>query len=135
MAHALGVAIRHYFFLAAFGMTALALWLGRRRVAVLRSGGTERGTVIEHARREVDESVSFHPTVVFTDDTGTTRRFTSNAGWSTPRPAVGTRVKVVYSRTDPNVAYIASFLHLWAAPVALLLMSVVALAAGLTMRE
>jgi len=90
-----------------------------RRVVVLKSGGRAKGVVTEHERREIDESVGFHPAVFFRDYEGTGHHFISNAGWSHPAPPIGTNVEVVYLSSDPTVAYINSFLHLWAAPVAL----------------
>jgi hypothetical protein len=108
----------------------LAAWLTWRRVAVLLSGGTAEGMVTEHERREIDESVGFHPVVTFVDHNGLRRHFTSSAGWSTPSPKVGAKVRVRYLRSDPDLAYIQSFLHIWAGPVALAAFVVAALVAA-----
>lgn len=95
-------------------------------MAVLRSGGVAQGQVTEHDRREIDDSVGYHPSVYFVDHAGNGRHFTSNAGWSSPSPPIGTRVEVVYLWSDPTVAYIRSFFHLWAGPVAMLAFAVAA---------
>ena len=44
-------------------------------------------------------------------------------------PVVGATVRVRYLPSNPTVAYIQSFLHMWAAPVACALLGIGALAA------
>ena len=109
---------------------ALASWPALRRAAVLNSGGSAEGTVTEHERREIDDSIGYHPGVFFKDHDGVGRHFISNAGWGSPRPPIGTKVRVVYLRNNPEVAFIHSFLHMWAAPAALTLLAAAAVVAA-----
>ena len=76
------------------------------------------GRVVDYKISAIDESTSYQPVVEFFDKQGTLRSFTSGAGWNDPRPKIGAEVTVCYLQADPNTAYIQSFLHLWAAPVA-----------------
>ena len=69
--------------------------------------------------RDIDDSVRYLPVVSFTDHEGRAHRFTSVAGRSGPTPPVGTAVKVRYDRSNPGFALISSFLHMWAAPLAM----------------
>lgn len=119
--------IQYFFVIVAFGFAVLAIWLTYRRVVVLRSGGVAEGKNAEHERREIDESVGYHAAVYFVDHIGKGRHFTSNAGWSSPKPSVGAKIRVVYLRSDPELAYIQSFFHLWAGPVAMLAFTLAAL--------
>jgi len=107
---------------------ALAAVLVWHRLGAVLSGGVAEGVVVEHDRREIDDSIGFYPVVSFLDHDGKHQRFTSRAGWNTRRPAVGSTVRVRYLRSNPKVAYIQSFLHLWAAPVALVALAAAALA-------
>ena len=123
----MGINISHYLYFVALGMALLACWLAYRRVVAVLSGDSVEGVVTAHERREMDDSVGYHPTVCFVDHTGTERKFTSNSGSSQPKPKIGTRVRVVYLRTNPSVAFIASFFHMWAAPIAFALLAFAAL--------
>jgi hypothetical protein len=69
--------------------------------------------------------------VTFADLEGRTHQFTSPAGGTRKHPPIGAEVKVRYQRANPSTAYIASFLHMWAAPIALALLGGAALAAYL----
>jgi hypothetical protein len=60
--------------------------------------------------------------VSFTDREGHARRFTSVAGRAGPTPPVGTAVTVRYDPSNPQYALISSFLHMWAAPLAMAVM-------------
>lgn len=95
---------------------------------MLLSGGKAEGVVVDHARREIDESVGFHPVVTFLDHEQKRHHFTSSAGWGSAVPKVGTKVRVRYLRADPALAYIQSFLHLWAGPAAMFALAIGALA-------
>lgn len=99
-------------------LLALAAYLFARRLSTLLHGRVAVGRVVGHESRKDDESICYLPIVEFTDARGTTRRFTSVAGGSTQSPAVGASVRVVYRTENPKVAYVQSFLHMWAAPLA-----------------
>lgn len=117
--------MRYYFAFVGTIFLAGACWLFVRRMALVLNGVTASGRIegfeIRRSRDSGDryDSVSYFPVVSFADSDGTLRRFTAVAGGSTPSPSVGTKVMVRYSRTDPGAAFIASFLHMWGAPLAL----------------
>jgi hypothetical protein len=113
--------MRLYFGLVGMACIAAAVWLFVRRVWLLLDGVNTVGRIEAFEAREDDGSLSYLPVVSFTDGSGLARRFTSVAGSSRP-PRIGTSVPVRYLRTDPGSAFIASFLHMWAAPLALFLL-------------
>jgi len=121
--------LRLYF--AGVGIACLiaAVWLTVRRVRVVWSGRIAVGRVVAFETRTDEESVSYLPVVAFVDEHGSQRRFTSVAGGSR-RPAIGSAVTVRYLRDDSNTAYVSSFLHMWAAPLAFAILGVVALLAS-----
>ena len=96
-----------------------AAYLFVRRLSAQLTGRAAVGRVLGHEQRADDEDTSYFPIVEFTDSRGRVHRFTSVAGGSSASPAVGTTVRVRYLPEDPKVAYIQSFLHMWAAPLAL----------------
>ena len=102
-----------------------------RRLIVAKSGTVAVGTVEGHERRDVDDSTFYHPVVQFVDQHGVKRRFTSVAGASSRKPIVGATVKVRYLDSNPEVAFIGGFLHMWAAPMALSVLAGVALLVSL----
>jgi hypothetical protein len=117
--------LRYYLAIVGSVLLAGACWLFVRRIALILSGVTASGRIEAFETRRSDDSgdkhdsLSFFPVVSFTDCDGKLRRFTAVAGGATQRPPVGTTVVVRYSRTDPQCAFIASFLHMWGAPLAL----------------
>jgi hypothetical protein len=111
--------MRIYFALIGAVCLACAFWLLMRRVRVFLYGTATVGRVVAHEARETDESLSYLPVVTFRDANGIERRFTSVAGRSERLPAEGREVRIRYLPSDPKQAYIASFLHMWAAPFAL----------------
>ena len=94
-------------------------------VAVLSTTGTASAT--HYLGHHWAHNGLAHSQIYFVDHTGKGRHFTSNAGWSSPKPSVGARVQVVYHRSDPELAYIRSFFHLWAGPVAMLAFALAAI--------
>ncbi|HEU5297142.1 MAG TPA: DUF3592 domain-containing protein [Burkholderiaceae bacterium] len=97
-----------------------ALWLFVRRWLIAANGINVEGRVIAHEIRSSDDSTFYLPVVVFTDRQGAEHRFTAVAGGAEPRPSVGATVTVRYLPHHPNRAVIVSFLHMWAAPLAML---------------
>ncbi len=106
----------------------LAAVLLVRRLSALMRGASALGSVQGHEMRRLEEEVYYHPVVEFTDGAGHRQRFTSVAGRSRKTPVVGTTVRVRYLPDDPTVAYIQSFLHMWAAPLVCAVLGVAALA-------
>jgi hypothetical protein len=111
--------VRYYLGLIGVVLLAGASWLFLRRFALVINGVVTAGRVESFEARNADESTAYHPVVVFKDREHRVHRFTSVAGGSSPSPPVGTTVPVRYLRSNPNSAVISSFLHMWAAPVAL----------------
>lgn len=100
------------------------------RLRVRFFGATATGCVVGHEARIFDDSTAHHPVVMFIDAEGKERRFTSVAGGGWPRPAPGAAVQVRYLPVDPGRAYIDSFLHMWAAPLAFAVLGIAGLLAG-----
>ena len=116
--------MRLYFAFLAIVLIVGAVWLFLRRWAVAMNGTTASGEVVAFESREDDESVHYLPVVTFTDDQGKSHRFTSMAGGTERRPPIGSSVTVRYLPTNPEQAFIASFLHMWAAPLGMLALGV-----------
>ena len=106
---------------------ASAVFLLCRRLLVLFVGVSVIGHVMGHEARTDDGSVSYLPIVEFKDSWGVAHRFTSVAGRSTHHPLQGTNVVVRYLPAHPKIAFIQSFLHMWAAPLALAVLGLAAL--------
>jgi hypothetical protein len=117
-----------YLTVVGIAFLVLATVLLVRRLSALMQGASALGSVQGHEMRRLDEAVYYHPIVEFNDSSGHRHRFTSVAGRSVKTPEVGTHVRVRYVRNDPNVAYIESFLHMWAAPLGCALLGVAAFA-------
>ena len=123
--------MRTYFAVIAVLLIAGALWLFVRRLVVAARGTTVTGQVVAHETRESDGSLCYLPVVTFVDHRGTAHRFTSVAGRARPHPPVGAGVAVRFLPENPSMAYVVSFLHMWAAPVGLLVLGAAALVASL----
>ena len=123
--------MRWYFGVLAVLLLAGATWQMLRRWLVAANGINVTGRVTAHETRRDDDSVYYLPVVVFTDREGKEHRFTSVAGGSEPRPAVGDAVTVRYLPQSPDTAFIVSFLHMWAAPLAMYVLGACALIAFL----
>lgn len=119
--------MRLYFALIATLLIAGATWLFFRRLTVAAKGISVTGLVVAHETRDDDGTVFYLPVVAFVDQSGVQRRFTSVAGGSQASPSVGAKVRVRYLPENPSVAYVVSFLHMWAAPVALLVLGAAAI--------
>ena len=99
------------------------------RLQVLFFGKAAKGSVVGHESRQSDDSTFHLPVISFADEEGRPQRFTSVAGATGKQPALGTMVTVRYLPSNPRRAYISTFLHMWAAPVALFLLGAVGIAA------
>lgn len=112
--------MRSYFAFAAIVLIVGATLMFLRRWSVAVHGVTAFGKVVAFESREDDESIHYLPVIVFTDRQGRSHRFTSVAGGADRHPPVGSSVLVRYLPDNPEQAFISSFLHMWAAPLALL---------------
>lgn len=83
-----------------------------RRLAVLRSGGTATGTVVGHEIEDGYEATVDHPVVRFTDHLQQDHTFCAE-GPRSRSTRLGARVPVVYLRSNPEHAYVRSFLCMW----------------------
>jgi hypothetical protein len=119
--------VRTYFGLVSVMFFAGAFWLVARGWLLVANGITVRGRVVTHEKRSAEDSGYYVPVVMFIDRHGSQHRFTATAGWPRPRPAVGTAVTVRYLPQSPDRAVIVSFLHMWAAPLAMLVLGAGAL--------
>ena len=97
----------------------LAAWLFARRLRVQFFGAVATGSILGYEIREADDSMFYLPVVTYIDATGKQYQFTSVAGGTTKTPATGTMVTIRYLPSNPRHAYVAGFLPMWAAPLAL----------------
>lgn len=122
--------LRYYFVIVGLLCLACAAYLLARRLNVWLFGTKTRGVIVAHQVRQSEESTFHLPVVSFVDDAGHERRFTSVAGTTAKSPGVGDLVTVRYLPSNPGHAYIGTFLHMWAAPLALALLGAGGCAAG-----
>lgn len=108
-------------------LMAGALHLFWRRLVVIRKGAVSIGIIESYQIRESDNSLYYSPVVTFSDKEQRSHRFTSVAGYGYKKLPEGASVSVRYHPDKPDMAYVNSFLHLWAAPFAMLLMGVASL--------
>ena len=123
--------MRLYFAIVAALLIAGAAWLFVRRLAVAAKGVSVTGHVVAHETREDEGTFHYLPVVTFIDHRGTQRRFTSVAGGSQPSPPVGAAVTVRFLPENPSMAYVVSFLHMWAAPVGMFVLGAAAIVGSL----
>lgn len=104
----------HYLLLA-LGMvlSTVSVWLIIKRLKLIKFGVRTIGQVVGHEKSETEDSISYRPVFMFIDEKGVQRKIISQSGWSAPRPDVGTKIKVIYSKSDSEKACIDSFYHIW----------------------
>lgn len=105
-----------------------AVVLAFRRFAVWMSGITTTGTILGHETLTAEDGVGYVPVVEFRDSGGSLRRFVSTSGDFPKRLNVGTIVNVLYSQSNPGMAYIHSFWHIWIAPITLAVLGITVIA-------
>ena len=102
----------YYMLAVTLAVTAFIAHQVLRRLAVLRSGGIATGTVVGHEIEDGYEATVDHPVVRFTDHLGQARTFQAE-GPRSQSTRLGARVPVVYLRSNPEHAYVRSFLCMW----------------------
>ena len=120
--------MRVYFSVFGIAFLILAAFLLVRRLSAQIQGTSTLGRIRGHEQRKDDGSTFHLPIVEFTDTHGQVHCFTSVAGGSTKTRAVGSVVRVRYLPENPSVAYIQTFLHMWAAPLGCTALGIGALA-------
>lgn len=130
MGELFGGAIRVYLGVVGGALVLAALVTAARRLAAMAHGESTQGRVVGHQTSTIDDSTTFSPIVEFTDREHRTRRFVSAAGGASRHPQEGAPVRVRYLRANPDVAFIPTFLHMWAAPLALAVLGCAAILAG-----
>ena len=121
--------MRYYFALVGVACFAATAWLLVRRLSVAFRGSRTTGRIVGFVSGEDEGSVYYQPKVEFYDEQGRQHTFTAGAGGTRQAPPIGTEVPVCYDPQSPLIAYIVSFLHLWAAPIAFAVLGVGALLA------
>ena len=94
-----------------------AVVLTFRRVAFWRSGVSTTGVILGHEAHYSEEGVGYAPVIGFKDSEGAHRQFVSSLGSFPKCLVVGASVKVLYSQSNPSMAYIQSFWHIWIEPI------------------
>ena len=103
-----------------------ALYVFARRLRIVLFGAVTTGRVEGHERRESEDGVNYHPVVTFCDAEGREYRFTSEIG---EFPGPRRDVRIFYMPSNPNIAFVASFSHMWLLPVGLALLGAIFIAA------
>ena len=119
--------MRLYFGIVAALLIVGAIWLFVRRCLVAARGVSVSGQVVAHETRQDEDTLYYLPVIVFTDHRGNQHTFTAVAGRAQPNPRVGAAVTVRYLPENPSMAYVVSFLHMWAAPIGLFVLGAAAL--------
>jgi hypothetical protein len=117
--------MKTYFALMSFACIVFAVGLAIRRFAVWIGGVATIGTICGHQTITTEDSVGYVPVVEFLDSQGNLRRFVSGSGDFPKRRNVGTTVKVIYSQSNHNSAYICSFWHLWITPISIAVLGII----------
>lgn len=120
---------------AAFSALALVLFI--RRLSVLLRGVAACGRIIDYEARQTNSegTLDYYPVIEFADAHGTIHRVTATTGSTSNDPEVGILVDVRYLASDPKVAYIQSFLQMWAAPLTCAIAGIGLVAFALSWRE
>jgi len=120
--------VRFYFVAVGTVLLGVSIYLFIRRLAALLFGVSTVGRIEGHAAHTLDDSIAYHPIVTFIDESDRSHRFRSTAGASSRSPAVGADVRVRYLPSNPEIVYVESFLHMWAAPLGCAVLGLAALA-------
>lgn len=121
--------MRYYFLLVGVACLATAAWLFARRLSVSFAGARAVGKVVGFVSGEDDGSIYYQPKIEFHDDKGRVYTFVAGSGSTRRGPPIGTEVPVRYDPYSPGTAYVVSFLHMWAAPLAFVVLGLGALLA------
>jgi Protein of unknown function (DUF3592) len=122
-------AMRYYFALVGVVCLIASAWLFVRRLHVAFGGKRATGKVVGFVSGEDDGSVFYQPRVEFRDQLGNTHTFVAGSGGTRQEPPIGSELPVRYNPNAPETAYVVSFLHMWAAPIAFAVLGVGALLA------
>jgi hypothetical protein len=120
--------LRIYFLVVGSLILVWGFWLLYRRLALLTHSKLAKGVVTSYQVRESDGTKVYLPVVSFIADDSHTYEFTSVAGGNSRPHPEGHSVPVRYNPTRPNEAFIDSFLHFWAAPLACIVLGVAGVA-------
>lgn len=116
--------MKTFFTLMGIGCIVYAVALAFRRFSIWMCGITASGTIVKHETLATEDGVGYVPVVEFRDSKGTLRQFVSSSGDFPKRLNVGTIVNVLYSQSNPDIAYIDSFWHIWIAPITLAVLGI-----------
>ncbi|CAK0781607.1 DUF3592 domain-containing protein [Gammaproteobacteria bacterium] len=109
--------MKTYFALMGIACIVFAVAIAFRRFVVWMNGVSTTGKITGHQALTTEDGVGYVPVVEFMDLKGTIHRFVSNTGDFPRRRDVGASVKVLYSQSNPGMAYICSFWHIWVVPI------------------
>ena len=112
-----------------------ALWLALARVRFLRRRKVAIGRVVgwdERSDQEVPPSIFFHAVVMFRDEHGVERRFTSRVGYDRPVRPAGETLTVEYDPSAPENVVEATFAARWGFCTTVAGLGIVAMIIGLS---
>jgi Protein of unknown function (DUF3592) len=115
--------MRFYFAFIGTLLLGLGFYLLYRRLILFKHSSLAEGTLKSYEARENDGTY-YHLVVAFTSQDGNQYEFVSVAGsGSRPYPE-GHRLRVRYNSLNPKEAFIDSFLHFWAGPLAFIVLGI-----------
>jgi hypothetical protein len=120
--------VRLYFILVGSILLLLGLYFLYRRLLLFKNSCLVEGLVVSYLTRDDDGTTIYYPKVGFTANDGKIYEFVAEAGNSS-RPRLESHpVRVRYNPNHPKEAFIDSFLHFWAGPLAFIVLGVASVA-------
>lgn len=92
---------------------ALALYLYQDKQVFLKKAEITQGIVIQLLSSRSENSITYHPVIVFVTKTGNKISFASSVSSNPPSYNEGESVEVIYDSDNPNKAEINSFTSLY----------------------
>ncbi|GGY87467.1 hypothetical protein GCM10011613_35820 [Cellvibrio zantedeschiae] len=116
--------MRIYFLIFGVLFLILSALLFFRRMRIIFYGASAIGTVLRIESRESEDSILHFPVISFVDNDGVQYTFTSTSGVALGKSPSDTKVLIRYSTSNPKIAYIANWRHMWGGPIAILFLGV-----------
>jgi hypothetical protein len=125
--------VRIYFAVVGIALSILGIVLLYRRLRLLKRSSFATGKLVSYLVKSGSEPYQkyYHPIVTFQDSRGNDHTFTSVAGYDFEKYPQGKDLRIRYDASNPDDAFIDSFLHFWSAPFAVILLGIGGICAGM----
>lgn len=125
--------LQGYFLLMGLGCFGGGWWLFTRRLSFFMLAGRAQGEIVDCVEYTDHESGGplYDAIISFSTVDGGDVRFTASRGNILRRPQIGALAPVYYNKERPEEAFVADFIGFWAAPIALWLLGLAGIAAGI----